>query len=143
LVTSLAKCLLNIRNIEIDYTNMVLSLSYSVERRKYYKHVQKAKQNPNKYLSIILDGMDQSKTFLPHFLYHSKYTQSMWKLKVHLLGVIVHGVGIYGFMDFFQYPHSANLTISTIMSVLVMLKDSLPSTLYLQMDNCFRENKNR
>ena len=37
------------------------------EREKYYKHGLKAKQHPEKYLSLIIDGMDQSKHNLPHF----------------------------------------------------------------------------
>ncbi|XP_061171052.1 uncharacterized protein LOC133180592 [Saccostrea echinata] len=115
----------------------------NIERQKYYKHQQKAKMFPNKYLSLIIDGMDQSKTSLPHFVHASKFTSTMWKLRVHLIGVIVHGIGIYGFFDLFQYSHSTNLTISILLSVLYSMKDSLPDTLYIQMDNCARENKNR
>lgn len=37
------------------------------ERNKYYKHNIKARVNPNKYLSLIIDGMDQAKHNLPHF----------------------------------------------------------------------------
>ena len=49
-----------------------------MERRKYYKHKWKAIGNSSKYLSLIIDGMDQSKTFLPHLLEHTKATSSMW-----------------------------------------------------------------
>lgn len=91
---------------------------------------------------MIIDGMDQAKTMLPHFLYNSKFSSTMWKLKVHLIGVIMHGIGIYGYFDIFEYPHSANLTISTILSTLMSL-DEIPDIFYLQMDNCYRENKNR
>ena len=45
---------------------------YRDERSKYAKHAEKAKNEPNKYASIILDGMDQHKTCLPHFLVYSK-----------------------------------------------------------------------
>lgn len=55
---------------------------FSMERRKYYKHIQKAKDQPEKYLSVIIDSMDQSKTQLPHFLYKSNFTGNMWKLRV-------------------------------------------------------------
>jgi len=37
----------------------------SGERKKYYKHQKKAEKRPDKYLSLIIDGMDQSKTHLP------------------------------------------------------------------------------
>lgn len=42
------------------------------ERKKYYKHQKKAEKNPEKYLSIIIDVMDQSKTHLPHWVQCSK-----------------------------------------------------------------------
>ena len=42
------------------------------ERRKYYHHCAKARQRPEKCLSIIVDGMDQSKTSLPHLITRTK-----------------------------------------------------------------------
>ena len=42
------------------------------ERAKYKKHQVKAQKTPEKYLSLIIDGMDQAKTGLPHFLTRSK-----------------------------------------------------------------------
>ncbi|XP_062621696.1 uncharacterized protein LOC134283269 [Saccostrea cucullata] len=87
--------------------------------------------------------MDQSKTAIPHFVHASKFTSSMWKLRTHLVGVIIHGIGIYGFFDLFEYSHSTNLTLSILLSVFYSLRDSMPNVLYLQMDNCARENKNR
>ncbi|KAI8516631.1 hypothetical protein Bbelb_052120 [Branchiostoma belcheri] len=36
------------------------------ERTKYNKHIRKAREHPGKYMSIIIDGMDQKKTALPH-----------------------------------------------------------------------------
>uniref|UniRef100_A0A8W8MD19 DUF7869 domain-containing protein n=1 Tax=Magallana gigas TaxID=29159 RepID=A0A8W8MD19_MAGGI len=62
--------------------------------------------------------MDQSKTQLPHVVHVSKFTSAMWS-------------------------HSTNLTLSVLLSVIYMLRESLPDVLYLQMDNCARENKNR
>lgn len=77
-----------------------------MERHKYFKHQEKAKVFPNRYLSLIIDGMDQSKTSLPHFAQASKFTSAMWKLRVHLIGVVVHGIGIYGF---FTYREVTNI----------------------------------
>lgn len=119
------------------------TLFFSMEKQKYYKHQSKVKTHPSKYLSIIIDGMDQSKTQIPHFVHASKLTSSMWRLRVHLVGVILHGIGVYGFFDLFEYSHSTNLTLSVLMSIFYMLKESLPDVLYLQMDNCARKNKNR
>ena len=90
-----------------------------------------------------MDAMDQNKTMIPHFNKPPKSTDGMWKLKTHLLAAKVHGVGIYGFFDIFQWPHGSNLTITALFNILNMMKDSLPEVLYLQMNNCGRENKNR
>ncbi|CAG2204723.1 unnamed protein product [Mytilus edulis] len=129
--------------MELRRTREQHLLKQSLERRKYYKHAHKARQHPDKYMSMIIDGMDQSKTEIPHFLYLSSLTSGIWKLRTHLVGALVHGVGLYGFFDWYQYAHSSNLTIHVILSILLMTKDSLPDVLYLQMDNCARENKNR
>ena len=123
--------------------NNAVSFHFSTERRKYYKHVEKARRNPEQYMSVIIDGMDQSKTFVPHFVRVSKLVSSIWKLRTHVTGAIVHGQGTYAFFDNFEWPHSSNLTINVLLSVLQIHKDSLPPVLYLQLDNCGWENKNR
>ena len=83
-------------------------------------------------MSLIIDGMDQSKTQIPHFVHASKYTASVWKLRVHLVGVIVHGIVSMAFFDLFEYSHSTNLTLSVLMG-LYMMRESLPDVLYLQI----------
>ncbi len=119
--------------------NELLYFFFSAERRKYYKHTEKAKRHPSRYLSIIIDGMDQSKTFVPHFVRVSKSVSSLWKLKTHITGAIVHGRGAYGFFDNHEWPHSSNLTITVLLNLLSMYRESLPPVLYLQLDNCERE----
>lgn len=37
------------------------------ERKKLYKNQKKCDDNPNKYVDLIIDGMDQKKTLLPQF----------------------------------------------------------------------------
>lgn len=63
--------------IKVMTSNSIVIKSFmtifcSGERKKYYKHQKKAESNPDKYLSIIIDGMDQSKTHLPHWIQCSK-----------------------------------------------------------------------
>lgn len=41
-------------------------------KEKYCKHQKKAEQHPDKYWSLIIDGMDQSKTHLSHWIQKSK-----------------------------------------------------------------------
>jgi len=91
---------------------------------------------------MIIDGMDQKKTEIPHFAQKSSANDSLTKVKSHLVGVLVHGIGAFGFFDVQQWQHNSNLTLSIITHVLLMLT-SLPRVLYLQMDNCWRENKNK
>uniref|UniRef100_A0A8W8MH47 DUF7869 domain-containing protein n=1 Tax=Magallana gigas TaxID=29159 RepID=A0A8W8MH47_MAGGI len=132
-------------DVEDEFSGVIDGVSFDdLERQKYYKHQQKAKSYPNRYLSLfIIDGMDQSKTQLPHFVHAIKFTSAMWRLRVRLVGVIVHGIGVYAFFDLFEYSHSTNLTLSVLLSVIYMSRESPPDVLYLQMDNCARENKNR
>lgn len=60
------------------------------ERKKYYKHIKKSLKRPDKYLSIIIDGMDQAKTAIPHWVQSSKVEYNnfkKWKiiLLIHIL----------------------------------------------------------
>ena len=62
-------------------------------------------------------------------------------------GSLVHtqcpkGKSAYCFIDLYQFPHDANPTANILLQVLKS-HTPLPPTLYLQFDNCFRENKNR
>lgn len=89
--------------------------------------------------------MDQNKTNIPHFVRLTKSAQNLWTLRTHLSGVLVHGKGNFGYFDFLQWPHDCNLTITCLLLTLMKIasKSSLPPHLYLQMDNCVRENKNK
>ena len=96
--------------------------------------------------------MDQAKTNLPNTKLIAKSTSSLWRLRTHVTGAIVHtkapcGKIQYCFVDLLQYPHDSNLNITIIVSVLNDLvkskKEEFPEVLYLQMDNTSKENKNR
>ena len=43
-----------------------MNMIHRRKREKYAKHIRKAQKYPELYLSIIIDGLDQSKTDLPH-----------------------------------------------------------------------------
>ena len=102
-------------------------------------------------MTIIIDGMDQSKTNLPHLTQNMKSTQNLWKLRTHLTGALLHtqapkGKIGFGYYDLLQWPHDCNITIHILLEVLQFLArqlNSVPEVLYLQLDNCYRENKNR
>ena len=161
------------------HDNIAIVLQHRKERMVYHKHIQKARANPEKYVTVIIDGMDQKKTSIPFLPRESKsaqvrcgtmeynnaigvntyvfmYTflsyQGLWRLRTHLTGAIIHtgnyqhGKQVYAFVDTLQWPHDSNLAINVLEEVLSRLETKhghLPEVLYIQMDNCFRENKNR
>lgn len=109
----------------------------------YYHHRDKAKKYPQKYACIAQDGMDQAKLLLPRLVVIAHAYANARKLRTHLTGVLNHGRQPKGYFDLFQYPHDANLTINILLLELQSMGEDLPDTLYLQMDNCWRENKNQ
>ncbi len=125
-------------------------LLYRSERKKYHHHRQKARSEPNKCVAIIIDGMDQAKTNLPNTKIIAKSTSGLWRLRTHVTGVLAHtqapcGKLAFAYVDLLQWPHDSNLTLTVLMNTLNEFQKArpLPSTLYLQMDNTVRENKNR
>ncbi|XP_071181315.1 uncharacterized protein [Mytilus edulis] len=120
-----------------------------LERKYYYTKKNAAKTSPSQYLSLIIDGMDQSKTNLPHFVGRmAKAVNKVDQLTTHVTGVLAHGQNkFFTFLDWNQYAHDSNLTMNILMLILhqisKLMGNKLPPILYLQADNCWRENKNR
>ena len=121
--------------------------TYRQERKRYYSNRLAGIENPTEFTSVIVDGMDQNKTNLPHLLRQPKSCQNLWCLRTHLTGsgCLVHGVGNFGYFDFLQWPHDTNLTLTCLLLTLIELcqKKPLARRLLLQMDNCVRENKSK
>ncbi|XP_053378700.1 uncharacterized protein LOC128548244 [Mercenaria mercenaria] len=65
----------------------------------------------------------------------------------HITGVLSHGHNLFmNYVDLLEYPHDPNLTINILLKSLLKIvktKGSLPPILFLQADNCRRENKNK
>jgi len=57
-------------------------------------------------------------------------------------GVINHGREVLAFIDVQQWGHDSNFTINILLGTLWRM-DLIPDVLYLQMNNCWRENKNQ
>ena len=130
----------------------MLTLFVRQERRVYYLHRYKARKFPSKYLTSINDGMDQHTTNIPNLRRISKSMAGLKMVGTHLVGSIIHsgqvpdGKAFHGCFDYYQFAHDSNLTISILLDVLVKWTEEqhkLPPVLYLQFDNCVRENKNR
>ena len=114
------------------------------ERALYYLRQSKAIKLPQLYTSIIMDYAQ--KLMMPHnHRYPKKFLTHQHRPFLQIGGLINHGFNpnIYVHLDWF--PSDPNLTLSTLFSHLVIqrLRGKLGSTLFLQMDNCARENKNR
>lgn len=117
-----------------------------LEREAYYVRRAQAEMRPNAILSVILDGMDQNKSDLPHYaLWNAPSGSGQMKLKTHIMGSIVHGRGKYFFVDHREIPHDTNLSLSCLLKILAQESQdgTLPATLYVQLDNTTRENKNK
>jgi hypothetical protein len=117
------------------------------EREAYYARKKMAKDRPHEYMSIIIDYTD--KLYLPWRHTPPKRWRGKSRLPLNLFGIIDHGNRKR--MLYAHHPSRAQ----DVNSVLSMLWDYLcstlpsiplhlrPKTLYLQADNCYRENKNR
>ena len=120
------------------------------ERMKCAKHVDKA-TNPatkDQYIVVEMDNMDNQKTAVGTMTRDPKSLASLDKLKTHITGVHVPGdtdspFRCYTWHD--RFPTGSDVVITILLRVLceVAAKGPLPPTLYLHLDNCWRENKNR
>jgi len=96
-------------------------------------------------LSLIIDGM--TSISLPHFRPLPKSIQSTKGLKHSPFGIIDHTNNI---TDFYLVPeyvtHGPNLTCTILWLHLKKLRNLnivIPPNLHLQVDNCFKDNKNQ
>ncbi|XP_078657029.1 uncharacterized protein LOC144903082 [Branchiostoma floridae x Branchiostoma belcheri] len=133
---------------EVRKTRSSHILLQKLQRLKYYKHTKKARRNPGQYMSIIIDGMDQDATLLPHYAQTTKDDHGLWRLKTQVTGALSHGERkCYARVDHMQYAHDTNLTLNFLTDILVAAAEEknghLPPVLYVQMDNKAGECKNR
>ena len=62
------------------------------------------------------------------------------------MGALTHGHGAYVYMGYGQFPEDSNLTATVLMKCLENIakeKGHMPPVLYIQMDNCSGQNKNK
>jgi hypothetical protein len=104
---------------------------------------------PAAFLHIIVDGMDSAKTWSPHVttsvLASKGLSDTGDNLKTKLVGVLSEGRWFQGYITYPHYKEGANVTASILHHSLhqhLEWEGSLPPVLFLQMDNCGRDNKN-
>ena len=97
----------------------------------------------NKYLGLIIDGMDEKKRLLPHFVHTPKNIQEENFIQYDLVTCMVFNGKMLPRVYFtIQNIHNdANMTIAIIHDVLSHWFGNLPEVLYLQL-NTSCENKN-
>ena len=122
----------------------------TLHRKKYHWHRRKAKEDPNTYMSIIMDAMDAQKCNIPHAHNHPKgWEGNKMKMSSQIIGFIIHGVGTRGFVVDEELKKDANLTVTLLLKVLADEKTRReaagipwPKVLYLQVDSG-PDNKNK
>ncbi|XP_072028306.1 uncharacterized protein [Amphiura filiformis] len=117
------------------------------ERAAYHKMRERAQREHESYTVMIVDGMDQSKTNVPRMV-KDKDLAPLSRVHVHLTGVLLYTDATEGkipliYTDIKEIPHDSNTTVNIILRTLEMYKEKLGRVLFLQLDNCFRENKNK
>lgn len=117
------------------------------ERQGYSRKCEEAKLYPEQFMSVIVDGADQSAFGLPHFTFSTKNT-SGHSIKIKLVGVLEHGssksLSLYVMTE--EFETGSNHIIEAIHRTLQkksLAAPKFPPVLYIQLDNCVRENKNR
>ncbi len=130
-----------LRRQKADHNHLIAK-----ERREYKKKRDKARLQPNNYLSIIVDGADQSAFGLPHFMIKTKDDRGH-SLKVRLIGLLEHNqenkLRLFTLTE--EYPTGANHVIEAVHRFLTERgnQSTMPRVFYIQVDNCTKENKNR
>ena len=117
------------------------------ERRSYMDRREEAADPVKRdhVMSIIIDGADQAAYGLPYHCTTTHSVQGKHKIKGHLMGAIVHGRGVYGFVGVDNVKYGTNVTIETLHRILLdqAKRGPLPDHLYLQLDNTAKQCKSR
>jgi hypothetical protein len=120
----------------------------SLQRAKYVKHKIKARMDPDKYLTMIIDGMDQSKMIVPNLTGRGDVEEMKADLpQLHLTTARMADGHTYCYFNWDNIAKDGSLIPNILCRVLESQKrargGTLPEVLYLQLDNTCRENKNR
>lgn len=108
------------------------------ERLEYHKWRQRCREHPDKYVCVILDGMDQNKTNIPWF----NTGESPDGMTVRIIGGIVHSVQKTVHAYLVTHHTKETNTMVEVLRRILESRDALPPVLVLQLDNTSQENKN-
>lgn len=118
----------------------------SRERQEYKRKRDHASLHPTEAWSFIVDGADQTAYGLPHFTSKTKNERGQ-AMDVKLIGILEHSTENKLRLLTMTGDHKtgANHIVEAVHRYLMdrSLSGSPPPKLYVQVDNCTRENKNR
>ena len=94
--------------------------SQRVHRELYYANRFLLEKEPEKYVTIIHDKIDQSKTSSLHFSHKSKHMDLFMKLPIYVAKMIVHGHGNVRYIRYGLdiFPSDSNHTMGSIAKLL-------------------------
>ena len=126
------------REIE-NHVNMVRA-----EKGLYYDNRDRARRDPRKFMSVIIDGADSTLHELPHFREISKLSSQVPKVKMHVYGALVHGFKSFVSIIPDHEAQGHNVTINMLWTCITeFYKDRKyrPDVLFMQLDNTTKQNK--
>ena len=103
----------------------------SLERKKAMHHKEKALKNPEPSMCLMIDGMDEKKTCLPHFPRLPKDISDDCLVQMHLVGCLAYNrtVRPHVFITYPNVHNDPNLTVAVIQRVLTCWDGLLPLVL--------------
>ena len=121
---------------------------FEVERKAFNLRKQAARDHPDEILHLSWDGADQSAYGLPYFRIPDKTSITFTKIKQYVIGVknYCNELPDYLFHHLPIFERGSNCSIEVLHRMLTKIhkkKGFLPKLLYIQLDNCWRENKNK
>ena len=98
------------------------------------------------YICAIYIALSCKPTWLTYCFIFFQMCDTKNLLQTHVTGVMLHGIRTFMFIDNHEWPHDSNWTMNCLLYALTkefQTPQKLPPTIYIQLDNCGRENKNK
>ena len=118
---------------------------YTRERTAYSNRTFTSKTHPEQMLHLAFDCPDGYD--VPHIIPVTKETSNLPKVSISAVGTINHSAQIRDYMFFLdEYKKDSNLMLTCFYLHILQhfsTTGNHPPILWLQADNCFKENKNR
>jgi hypothetical protein len=122
----------------LEHFKLLHRIEVTTQKAAYYSSRRLAEVEPEKYMSVIVDGMQQSHSELPYFGNQKEYP---YKVVQYLTGCKQHGFASTFHRSFPHIKHGVNLTITCLMHQILMRQNhcmesnsKMPTHLLIQID---------